>query len=166
MCCAVLTCCAVLCCAAAAEDNALRKYPLTSLGAAPGRELKLRTLDWAVKSGDIKLQDFFYPMGAVSHADKEGAQLAFDYFKDNLELLRGMLSKASPSLMDAVIVNCCGGFSTLERAAELESFFAAHPFPSSARRIENMLENMRNAGAMLQKVRESPLVQDSFWAAL
>jgi puromycin-sensitive aminopeptidase len=148
----------------ATEDNALRKFPMNALGAAPGKELKLRTLDWAVKSGDIKLQDFFYPMGTVSHSDKEGAQLAFDYFKENLALLRDMLSKASPSLMDAVIVNCCGGFSTLERAAELEAFFAANPFPSSSRRIENMLENMRNAGSMLEKVRASPLVQDAFWA--
>lgn len=146
------------------EDNALRKHPLTALGAAPGKELKLRTLDWAVKSGDIKLQDFFYPMGTVSHSDKEGAQLALDYFRNNVSLLREMLAKASPSLMDAVIVNCCGGFSTLERADELETLFKENPFPSSQRRIDNMLENMRNAGAMLEKVKKSPLALESFWA--
>jgi UDP-glucose 4-epimerase len=103
-------------------------------------------------------------MGTVSQSGKEGAQLAFDYFKENLDLIRSMLSKASPSLMDAVIINSCGGFSTLERAAELEAFFQENPFPSSKRRIENMLENMRNAGAMLVKVKQSPLVEDSFWA--
>ena len=123
---------------ATAEDNALRKFPMSALGAAPSRELQLRTMDWAVKSGDVKLQDFFYPMGAVCHSGKEGAQLTFEYFKENREQLKEMLSKASPSLMDAVIVSCCGGFSSLEKAAELEAFFAEHPFPSSARRIENM----------------------------
>ena len=148
----------------ATEDNALRKVPMQALGAAPSTELKVRTLDWAVKSGDVKLQDFFVPMGTVSQSGKEGAQLAFDYFKENLDLIRSMLSKASPSLMDAVIINSCGGFSTLERAAELETFFQENPFPSSKRRIENMLENMRNAGAMLEKVKQSPLVEDSFWA--
>jgi puromycin-sensitive aminopeptidase len=149
----------------ATDDNALRKVPMQALGSAPSKELKIRTLDWAVKSGDVKLQDFFYAIGGVSQSGKEGAQVAFDYFKENLEHIRGMLSKASPSLMDAVIVYSCGSFTTLERAAELESFFEANPFPSSKRRIENMLENMRNAGAMLEKVKASPLAQDSFWTA-
>jgi hypothetical protein len=48
------------------EDNAERKFAMHSLGAASSRELKLRTLDWAVKSGDVKLQDFFYPIKAVA----------------------------------------------------------------------------------------------------
>ena len=103
-------------------------------------------------------------MGAVSSSSKDGAQLAFTYFKENLSLLRDMLKKASPSLMDAVIVYCCGAFSTLERAEELEAFFAANPFPSSKRRIANMLESMRNTGAMLEKVKASQLVHDAFWA--
>ena len=135
---------------------------MAALGAAPGRDLKLRTLEWAI-SGDIKLQDFFYPMGSVSASGREGAQIAFDFFKTHTEQLRSMLSKASPSLMDAVIVNCCGGFSTLEKAKEVEEFFNENPFPSSARRIQNMLENMRNNGAMLEKVKQSALVKDSFW---
>jgi hypothetical protein len=43
--------------------------------------LKLATLDWAVKSGDVKLQDFFYPIGAVAQS-AQGAELAWKYFKD------------------------------------------------------------------------------------
>ncbi len=37
-----------------------------SLGAINDHSLKQRTLDWTVKSGDVKMQDFFYPIGAVS----------------------------------------------------------------------------------------------------
>lgn len=33
----------------ATEDNAEKKFSLASLGAAPSKALKLRTLDWAVK---------------------------------------------------------------------------------------------------------------------
>jgi hypothetical protein len=49
------------------EDNAERKFAMHSLGAVSDPKLKLRTLDWAVKSGDVKLQDFFYPIGAVAN---------------------------------------------------------------------------------------------------
>lgn len=45
-----------------ATDNAERKFVLGSLGHSEDPKLKQRTLDWSI-SGDIKLQDFFYPMG-------------------------------------------------------------------------------------------------------
>ena len=45
-----------------ATDNAERKFVLGSLGHTADSSLKLKTLEWAI-SGDIKLQDFFYPMG-------------------------------------------------------------------------------------------------------
>ena len=45
-----------------ASDNAERKHVLASLGNSPDPKLKLKTLEWTI-SGDIKLQDFFYPMG-------------------------------------------------------------------------------------------------------
>jgi hypothetical protein len=43
--------------------------------------LKLRTLDWAVKSGDVKTQDFFYPIGGVA-SSAQGTTLAWKYFRD------------------------------------------------------------------------------------
>lgn len=82
----------------------------------------------------------------------------------NLELFKAKLDKASPSLMDAVIVNSINGFCTLERAKEIEDFFAANPLPKSARRIGQAVESIRNSGAMLEKVKTSSLVNASFWA--
>jgi hypothetical protein len=38
------------------EDNQERKYAMYSLGAALDEKLKKKTLDWAVKSGEVKLQ--------------------------------------------------------------------------------------------------------------
>ncbi len=48
------------------EDNQERKYAMFSLGSTNHEILRLKTLDWAVKSGDIKLQDIFYPIGSVA----------------------------------------------------------------------------------------------------
>ena len=56
----------------------------------------------------------------LSHA---GAQLVWDYFKENLDQIKDMLKAASPSLMGAVVVNVISAFSTLERAQEIEDFF-------------------------------------------
>jgi puromycin-sensitive aminopeptidase len=79
----------------------------SALGAAPSAALKQRTLDWTI-SGEIKLQDFFYPMGGVSGSGKLGSDLAFAFFKANFQKLKTMLAAASPSLMNAVIVYTCG----------------------------------------------------------
>ena len=63
------------------DDNSLRKYAMNSLGSTRDKALKLRTLEWAVKSGEVKLQDFFYPIGSVA-SDISGAELAWKYFQD------------------------------------------------------------------------------------
>lgn len=147
------------------DDNAERKYAMHSLGASKSKALKLRTLDWAVKSGDVKLQDFFYPIGAVS-SNKEGSALAWAYFKEHAELIKGMLAKASPSLMDGVIVSCIRGFSTVDDAADIEAYFATNPIPSSERRIGQAVESIRSNGKFLLAVKQSQLASPAFWSSL
>jgi hypothetical protein len=52
-----------------------------TLGATRDRALKQRTLDWAVKSGQVKMQDTFYPLGSVT-GSVEGADMAWRYFQE------------------------------------------------------------------------------------
>jgi hypothetical protein len=63
------------------EEDQVRKYPMFTLGAARSAELKARTLDWAVKSGQVKMQDTFYPIGSVA-GSLEGTEMAWAYFKE------------------------------------------------------------------------------------
>jgi hypothetical protein len=63
------------------EDNQERKYTMFTLGATNIPALKQRALDWAVKSGDVKLQDFFYPIGSVA-STLVGAEQAWKYYQD------------------------------------------------------------------------------------
>ncbi len=144
------------------EDNQERKYAMFSLGATNDIALKKRTLDWAVKSGDVKLQDFFYPLGAVA-SSAAGSVLAWEYFQTHFELIKEKLSKASPSLMDAVILNCISRFCTAARADEIDAYFKAHPLPSSERRISQSLENMRTSSQMLGMIANSKLASPAFW---
>ena len=42
-------------------------------------------------------------------------------------------------------------------------FFAANPVPQCSRRIAQLLEGMRNSGAMLENVRSTKLATADFW---
>jgi hypothetical protein len=77
------------------EDNALRIIVMHTLGCTSDPALKRRTLDWAVMGTDVKLQDFFYPIGAVSSrcspllalpshpaTSLNGADLSWNYYKE------------------------------------------------------------------------------------
>ena len=147
------------------SDNAERKHVLASLGAAKDPSLKLRTMDWTT-SGVVKLQDFFYAMGSVGNSSKHGREISWKYFQQNFEKIKGMISKASPSLMDACIVSCAGGFCSFEKADEIDAFFAMNPCPSNARKIAQTTENMRANAKFLQMLQTSALSKDEFWASL
>jgi hypothetical protein len=58
-----------------------------TLGATKDDALKLRTLDWALKSGEVKSQDTFYPLGSVA-CNAAGAEMVWQYFQDVSRLLR------------------------------------------------------------------------------
>jgi hypothetical protein len=148
-----------------ASDQAERKFVLGTLGSSNDAKLKKQTLEWSI-SGDVKLQDFFYPMGSVGHSSRTGAEIAWQFFQDNFETIKGMIGKGSPSLMDACIVNCAGGFCSDSKADEIESFFKAHPLPSNARKIAQCIEGMRTNAKFLQKLQDSDLSSDAFWGSL
>jgi puromycin-sensitive aminopeptidase len=148
-----------------AKDNAECKHVLNTLGSIASKELKLATLNWTT-SGEVKLQDFFYAIGSVGRSNKEGREMTWQYFQDHHTRLANMLAQASPSLMDAVIVLCAGGFCSLQKAKEIDSFFAANPYPKNSRKITQMTENMRANGKFLATLQSSQLGQASFWGTL
>jgi puromycin-sensitive aminopeptidase len=84
----------------------------------------------------------------------------------NFEHIKGMLAKASPSLMDAVIINSISRFITSAHAEEINSFFVANPLPSSERRIGQSVESIRSTGKFLEAVLNSDLSSGQFWSGL
>lgn len=148
-----------------ATDNAERKHVLASLGHAPDKKLKERTLEWTT-SGAVKLQDFFYAMGSVGRSNKEGREISWAFYKSNFEKLNGMIGKGSPSLMDACIVSCAGAFCSKEKADEIEAFFKENSLPKSARKISQLIESMRTNAAFLDMLQKSELSNASFWKSL
>ncbi len=148
-----------------ASDNAERKHVLGALGYTPDPKLKNTTLEWTI-SGEIKLQDFFYPMGGVRSSSREGRHIAWIFLKKNFSAIKAMIGNANASLMDAVIVSCAGGFCSDEKADEIEAFFKANPVPRSSRKIQQTLENMRSNAKFFALLQNSDLKSASFWSSV
>ncbi|CAM9743096.1 unnamed protein product [Phaeothamnion confervicola] len=147
-----------------AGSAAEQKNVFAALGYAEAPHLKLRTLEWTVD--DVKLQDFMYPMVGVVESGKAGMDVAWHFFQDNLERIRARLATAVSSLLDKVIVTCCGGFCNAARVAEVEAFFETHPLPHNQRKIAQMLESMKIQSRFLASMAESPLTTEAFWTDL
>lgn len=148
-----------------ADNNAEKKHVLSSIGSITDPKLKLATMEWSV-SGDIKLQDFFYAMGSVGRSKRVGREIAWKFFQDNFVKIKGMIANASSSLMDACIVMCAGGFSTHEKADEIDAFFSSNPVPSSTRKIAQLTEGMRANAKFLDLIKASELSSKAFWEKL
>mmetsp|Transcript_26049 Transcript_26049/g.42016 ORF Transcript_26049/g.42016 Transcript_26049/m.42016 type:complete len:900 (+) Transcript_26049:614-3313(+) len=140
-----------------ADSTQAKKEIFLALGFAKSLELKKRTLDWCT-SGALKKQDFFYPISSVSSSSGEGLDLTWQYLQDNFERIVSMIRSASPSLLAAVVSNSCGSFASMERADEIEKFFAAHqdhPVPLISRKLEQIVENTRTNARFLHFVMQS-----------
>ena len=145
-----------------ATDVAEKKIVLNSLGCAASASLKIRTLEWAM-SQEVKLQDFFYPMGSVAHSSKDGRDICWNFFQNNFESMREKIGKGSPSLLDACIVNCTGSFCSHEMASTIEAFFATKDLPQNKRKITQIIETMKNNACFFDLLQSSQLSESSFW---
>lgn len=142
-----------------------QKYVFLSLGFGATEALKRRTMQWAI-SGEVKLQDFFYLLGSVSASSKHGLDMMWAFFQSEFKPIQAMLQSSSPSLMDAVIQSSTAGFTSEEKAAEIEAFFDAHPRPSNKRTISQVLEEIRANAAFLGRALATDVAKQQFWDEL
>ena len=105
----------------------------------------------------------FVPVGRSS---REGREVSWNYYQENFGKIKGMLGKSNPSLMDACIIMCAGGFCSREKADEIEAFFERNPLPSSTRKIAQTTESMRANAKFMDILQASPLSESSFWEKL
>lgn len=146
-------------------EDQIRKWAITTLGAIKSPDLKLRCLHWAI-SGNVKLQDCYTPMASVSGSSNGGPELAWKFFKDNLDAIKELLSTAIPWIMNSVIVACASKFHTLEMANEIELFFHNHPNIKAERTIKQTVEKIRINCAINDKLVNSNLANVEFWKNL
>ncbi|MCX6023159.1 MAG: M1 family aminopeptidase [Chloroflexi bacterium] len=113
---------------------------LRAMASFPQAELIRATLGHAI-GPDVRSQDSIMVVGAVSGNRQGGRAAAWDFIRENWGEFDRRYGRGGAAITN--LVSITGGFTTLERAAEVESFFKAHPAPSAARTIEQSLERIR-----------------------
>jgi puromycin-sensitive aminopeptidase len=112
-------------------------------------ELLQRTLETAL-GPDVRLQDSVGVIGGVA-GNRIGRPMAWKFLQDNWDEIDRRYGSGGFGIMS--LVGLTGGFTTLDRAAEVEAFFAEHPAPSAARTVQQSLERIRLSAAWLDKNR-------------
>jgi puromycin-sensitive aminopeptidase len=146
-------------------SNIEQKYIYRAIGSIRSVNLKEKALEWAI-SGEIKLQDFFYPVFSVSSSNLDGGKLAWDFYKANFQKVKKMIQKAHPSLMDAMISYSAYGLCSEENLNDFEQFFADHDFPQNRRKIAQTIEGLKMNKRFFNIVQASTLSNTSFWQKL
>jgi puromycin-sensitive aminopeptidase len=144
------------------DDMQRKKIPLNVLGAVNDDKLKMATLEFALRSDDVKLQDFFYPIGSVT-SNLKGTEMAWKFLQDNFAEFMNKVAKANSHLFDAVIQFCLVRFMSVERAAEVEAFFQANPVPRNTMRLNQMLEYIRTNAKFLDAFKASKLADPAYY---
>lgn len=141
---------------AQSQTDADRKIVLQSLGFVPDTALKTSTMEWALTSDQVKLQDCFYPFASVAHSSHLGQMTCWNFFKSHYEQIAAKVGHANPHMMEAFIDAACGQFMYHEQADEVEAFFKSKELPQNQRCINQTIENIRLHAAFLQRLRSGP----------
>lgn len=130
------------------QEEKLRQ--LRGLANFKPRELLQATLAMSL-SPDVRSQDTILVVVAVAGNRNDGRALAWKFIQDNWPEFDRRYGRGGAAITNLVAIT--GGFTSLERAAEVENFFKANPVPSAARTIEQSLERIRLNAAWLERNR-------------
>ena len=112
---------------------------MMALGRFSDRELLLETLERSLSS-EVRSQDTISVVGAVA-SNPRGRDLTWEFIKNRWAEFDRRYGSGGFGLMR--LVSICGSFSTEEKLADVETFFADHPVPAAERTIRQALERIR-----------------------
>lgn len=110
-------------------------------------ELCARGLKFAI-SDHVRKQDSVHLIGSIA-ANIKGRDLAWQFFKDNNVELKERY--AAGFLLSRLVKSTSETFVTMERAAEVESYFQENPMPGSERNVAQAVETIRLNAAWLSR---------------
>jgi len=120
---------------------------LGSLAQTPERALLSDLLQRSMGS-EVRSQDTPSVITAVA-GNRHGRALAWQFIQDNWDELDRRYGRSGFSIMR--MVGITGGFTSLDRAQEVEEFFKKHPAPSAARTLQQSLERIRLNAKWVEK---------------
>jgi len=135
-----------------AEMHEEKLRALRALGYTENTDLLNRTLLMSF-SDEVRSQDLMYVIASCGSSSK-GRELTWKFFSENFAEFEKRLS-SSMMLMDRLVSYSIDGFTSEEKAQEIEKFFAAHPVPSAERSIKQGLESIRANAKWVSSNRDS-----------
>ncbi|KAK9081553.1 hypothetical protein Syun_030877 [Stephania yunnanensis] len=121
---------------------------LSSLTNCPDPDIVLEALDFSLSS-EVRSQDAVFGLAAVS---KEGCDTAWKWLKDNWDQIVKIYGNGF--LISRFISAVVSPFSSHEKAAEVEEFFASRSKTSIDRTLKQSLERVRINANWVRSVRE------------
>jgi puromycin-sensitive aminopeptidase len=138
----------------AARNPQDQRRELFALADFPAEALLRRTLDLAL-SDDVKTQDAPLLLGrSIAHRDH--GRLAWRFVREHWDDITHRL----PSMLLIRIVEPITRLTRHEDEADVAGFFAEHPLPQAAKRVEQVLE--RQAVNVALRQREEPALAHAF----
>jgi len=125
---------------------------LTALAWPSNEELIKCTLEFSM-SGEVRNQDVPFGISEVA-SNPKGRDLAWIFLQKRWSDF-GEKFGGGFFLFASIIGSCCGHFTSLEKAAEVEKFFKEHPCPAAERTVRQAVEKIRGNAAVLDRERDS-----------
>ena len=121
-----------------------------ALARFPQREFLETTLEHAL-SEYIRSQDTIALVVSVA-SNRIGRELAWEFVKKNWEEFDRRYGRGGFAITQ--LVGFTGGFTTLDKANDIEEFFNLHPTPAAARTVQQSLERIRINVKWLERNQE------------
>ena len=132
----------------------LKRNCLIVMGSVKDMERHREVLDYVFWSGHVRLQDFAFPLGALSAGSDDGGLAVWKYFKTNYSRLQARLGEGS-TLWSSCVGLAVRGLTKSEHADEVEAFFSGRSPGSAKRRLDQSLEIVRTRITRKERDRES-----------
>lgn len=118
-----------------------------ALGRFRQKELIKRTLELSL-SKDVRPQDASIVMGGA-WGNSRGRELAWEFVKKNWQVLVDRYGEGGHTLPR--FIQPAGGFATLDKAKDFESFFKKNAAPGAERAVEQAVEFIRSNAEWLKR---------------
>ncbi|KAJ4959351.1 hypothetical protein NE237_026462 [Protea cynaroides] len=121
---------------------------LRSLASCPDSDIVLEVLNYFL-SDEVKDQDIIYGLSGIS---SEGREIAWRWLKDNWDLIADRWGTGI--LLTRFIRDIVTPFCSLEKADEIEAFFATRATTTVAMNLKQSLGQVRIKARLVQKIQD------------
>eukprot|EP00916_Digyalum_oweni_P017738 GHVL01029228.1.p1 GENE.GHVL01029228.1~~GHVL01029228.1.p1 ORF type:complete len:376 (+),score=76.58 GHVL01029228.1:2-1129(+) len=147
------------------ENNIDKTQVLASLGYVEDIKLKRRALEYSI-SGEVKLQDFFYVAASVAASGREGAELCWDFFKENFKTIQEIVKQAHMAVFQRFCEASCSRLITQDKLEDVKRFFKEHPIPDHQTKIEQFIEEIHGNVEFSKRMFASDAGKQEIWKSM